>query len=100
MKIVVQRVTKKVPGKVFRRDLFTCQYCFRNELEIEGRMTIDHRVPRSRGGTNNIANLVTCCPRCNARKNLVEVCAYEKFLARERLRAFRIGGEPMKFTFR
>ena len=29
---------------------------------------VDHVVPRSRGGTNAIENLVGCCPRCNEAK--------------------------------
>src|SRR5581483_4478126 len=51
---------------VLARDVYTCQYCGsqpgRNEL------TIDHIVPRSRGGTTSWENVVTACGPCNRRK--------------------------------
>lgn len=48
---------------VFKRDGHQCQYCgTRKEL------TIDHLIPRSKGGGSDWANLVTACKRCNARK--------------------------------
>ena len=31
-------------------------------------MTIDHVIPRSRGGGNTWSNLVTCCKKCNQKK--------------------------------
>ena len=50
--------------EVFRRDEFTCQYCGRQTAHL----TIDHVVPRHRGGTHTWANLVAACPACNRRK--------------------------------
>ncbi len=48
---------------VFKRDGFTCQYCgTRSDL------TLDHLVPRSKGGKSNWTNLVTACKPCNAKK--------------------------------
>ncbi|HEX2863126.1 MAG TPA: HNH endonuclease, partial [Deinococcales bacterium] len=49
---------------VFRRDAHTCQYCGRTG----GDMTLDHVVPRSRGGRNSWDNIVTACRECNSRK--------------------------------
>lgn len=48
---------------VFRRDHYSCQYC-----GAAGELTLDHIVPRSRGGRTNWDNIVCCCRRCNARK--------------------------------
>lgn len=48
---------------VMRRDRFRCQYCGARE-----RLTIDHVMPRSRGGRDAWDNLVTACTGCNARK--------------------------------
>ncbi len=50
--------------EVFRRDGFVCQYCGRPTE----RPTIDHVIPRHRGGTSTWDNLVTACPACNLRK--------------------------------
>lgn len=51
---------------VFIRDEFTCQYCGRQP----GRalLTMDHVVPRSRGGGFTWENIATACANCNQRK--------------------------------
>lgn len=51
---------------VYKRDNFTCQYCGFHASEQE--LQIDHIIPVSRGGTNDIDNLVTSCARCNKKK--------------------------------
>jgi 5-methylcytosine-specific restriction endonuclease McrA len=51
---------------VFKRDNNKCQYC-ENELNAEN-ATIDHVIPRSRGGKHEWSNLVACCLRCNRKK--------------------------------
>jgi 5-methylcytosine-specific restriction endonuclease McrA len=48
---------------IFRRDRFTCQYC-----GVGTELTIDHVLPRSRGGPSSWENLVTACKLCNSRK--------------------------------
>lgn len=48
---------------VFKRDRYQCQYCGTSKD-----LTLDHLVPRSKGGTSSWSNLVTACRRCNARK--------------------------------
>jgi 5-methylcytosine-specific restriction endonuclease McrA len=50
--------------EVFRRDEFTCQYCGRQTPHL----TIDHVIPRHKGGSHSWANLVAACPPCNRRK--------------------------------
>lgn len=47
---------------VFARDGHRCQYC---GAQAE---SIDHVVPRSRGGTHTWDNVVACCRRCNTHK--------------------------------
>jgi 5-methylcytosine-specific restriction endonuclease McrA len=51
---------------ILRRDLNTCQYCAK-EL-VPSLLTIDHLLPRSRGGENTWENLVAACKKCNQRK--------------------------------
>jgi 5-methylcytosine-specific restriction endonuclease McrA len=50
--------------EVFIRDGYTCQYCGRQSHDL----TIDHVVPRSRGGAHCWENLVSACKPCNHRK--------------------------------
>jgi 5-methylcytosine-specific restriction endonuclease McrA len=50
---------------IFKRDAYTCQYCGRNSGE---RMTIDHVVPKSRGGRTVWDNVVSACRACNLKK--------------------------------
>jgi 5-methylcytosine-specific restriction endonuclease McrA len=50
--------------EVFLRDGYTCQYC-----GAKGRdLTLDHVVPRQRGGKHSWENLVSACKACNHRK--------------------------------
>ena len=48
---------------IMKRDGNRCQYC-----GIGRNLTIDHVVPRSRGGRDTWENLVTACDDCNVRK--------------------------------
>jgi len=51
---------------VLARDQYTCQYC--GAQPAKGRLTLDHVVPRSRGGEHTWENVVTSCIPCNQRK--------------------------------
>jgi 5-methylcytosine-specific restriction endonuclease McrA len=51
---------------VFKRDRFTCQYCGSQPGSEE--LTIDHVVPRSKGGSTTWENCVLACIECNSRK--------------------------------
>jgi 5-methylcytosine-specific restriction endonuclease McrA len=51
---------------LYHRDKFTCQYCARRESAAH--MSIDHVLPRSKGGQTNWENCVLACVKCNARK--------------------------------
>jgi 5-methylcytosine-specific restriction endonuclease McrA len=50
--------------EIFIRDEHTCQYCGSRTNDL----TIDHVVPRSRGGGHSWDNLVSACRSCNHRK--------------------------------
>lgn len=51
---------------VFLRDRFTCQYC--GMRLPAAKLTFDHVVPRSRGGSTSWSNIVTACEPCNTGK--------------------------------
>jgi 5-methylcytosine-specific restriction endonuclease McrA len=50
-------------ANLFRRDSNECQYCGSKK-----QLTIDHIIPRSKGGKTNWTNLITACHRCNVVK--------------------------------
>ncbi|MBI3127283.1 MAG: HNH endonuclease [Candidatus Tectomicrobia bacterium] len=49
---------------IWRRDNYTCQYCG----SMDAVLTVDHVIPRSRGGLSSWENVLCCCRACNARK--------------------------------
>lgn len=55
-----RRITRRA---VFARDSWTCQYC-----GTTSHLTVDHVIPRSRGGASDWENIVTSCAPCNRRK--------------------------------
>ena len=63
------RVPRMIQRKISRRALFArdgwrCVYCG----DTGGRLTLDHVVPRSKGGESIWENVVTACAPCNLRK--------------------------------
>jgi hypothetical protein len=50
--------------RLYRRDNHECAYC-----GSKRNLTIDHIIPKSRGGQNTWMNLVTCCSSCNRLKD-------------------------------
>jgi 5-methylcytosine-specific restriction endonuclease McrA len=64
---LVPRQNHSVSRKgILLRDGFTCQYC-RTKL-VPAELTLDHVLPRSRGGGSVWENLVASCYPCNNRK--------------------------------
>lgn len=53
-------------SNIIWRDHNKCQYCTCDFTTSE--LTLDHVVPRSRGGKNTWTNLVACCKKCNQAK--------------------------------
>lgn len=51
-------------NRIYKRDGYQCVYCQSNKF-----LTIDHVMPKSRGGSNDWTNLVTCCNKCNVYKS-------------------------------
>jgi len=51
---------------ILLRDHSRCQYCGKQLPPAD--LTLDHVMPRSRGGESTWDNLVACCKRCNHRK--------------------------------
>jgi 5-methylcytosine-specific restriction endonuclease McrA len=64
VRIPYQSFRRKITRRaVFARDGWECQYCGRR-----GSLTMDHVIPRSKGGDTSWENVVACCATCNRRK--------------------------------
>ena len=55
-----RKITRRA---VFARDSWTCQYC-----GSRSNLTVDHVIPRSKGGNSSWENIVASCAPCNRRK--------------------------------
>ncbi|MBI4445522.1 MAG: HNH endonuclease [Acidobacteria bacterium] len=51
---------------VFSRDHFTCIFCGKGVPEVE--LVLDHWLPVTRGGGDDLRNLMTTCTRCASQK--------------------------------
>jgi 5-methylcytosine-specific restriction endonuclease McrA len=65
VKLPIEKLMANKPSRqmIYKRDDHMCQYCG----SIKN-LTIDHIMPRSRGGDNSWSNLVTACMHCNTHK--------------------------------
>ncbi len=64
--------------EIFVRDSYTCQYCGIRTRDL----TLDHVIPRSKGGPHTWENLVSACRGCNHRKGGKTVAEARMALAR------------------
>jgi len=58
---------KTVRFEVFKRDVFTCTYCGQKPPIVV--LEVDHIIPVSQGGSNDLENLTTSCFDCNRGKS-------------------------------
>jgi len=58
-----QQLIHPTKQNIIKRDNYECQYC-----GSKSHLTVDHVVPRSKGGKNTWENLVACCETCNVQK--------------------------------
>lgn len=86
--------------RIYERDRWRCVWCRREVAQIgmhgvegvsvEGvvftdgmqllQASVDHVVPRARGGSNSSSNLITCCSRCNAKRGNRSVRGFSSIL--------------------
>ena len=60
-------ISKSIRVSVLHRDNYKCVFCGRNSAKVE--LQIDHIIPFSKGGSNEIDNLQTLCINCNQGKS-------------------------------
>ena len=58
---------KSLRHKILKRDRYTCQACGARAPDVE--LEVDHKVPISKGGTDDELNLITLCRDCNRGKS-------------------------------
>jgi hypothetical protein len=65
VKVPLSRIVSQKPSRsmIYKRDGYKCQYCSSTR-----RLTIDHVVPKSKGGGESFNNLVVACSSCNTKK--------------------------------
>lgn len=64
-----QWITRERRLAIYIRDGFTCLYCTRDLRAVTAaEIHLDHRTPRSAGGTNESGNLFTACRNCNCKR--------------------------------
>ena len=73
---------------VLIRDNYTCCYCGSSK----GPMTVDHVIPKNKGGEDTWENLVCACDRCNNKKG-------DRPLATARMRLLRKPTRPTHITY-
>ena len=74
--------------EIFLRDKHTCQYCGIKTKDL----TIDHVIPRHKGGRHTWENLVSACKSCNHRKG-------GKTLEEAKMSLYRFPYEPKASTY-
>lgn len=72
--------------RILKRDNHSCVYC-----GSKRDLTIDHLIPKSKGGKNTWDNLVTCCISCNSKKG-------DKMLYETNMKLIKKPTEPTIFS--
>jgi len=72
---------------IYKRDDYECQYCGSKKD-----LTMDHVIPRSKGGKDTWENLVACCTKCNLKKG-------DKFLSETNMILNKIPEAPFSSVY-
>jgi 5-methylcytosine-specific restriction endonuclease McrA len=84
IRIPYSRMYRTKPSKnaIYKRDGYKCQYCSSTK-----NLTLDHIIPKSKGGKTTYSNLVVACSSCNTKKG-------NKFLEETNMTLLQIPREP------
>jgi 5-methylcytosine-specific restriction endonuclease McrA len=65
-----KRLSKSFKENIFERDNYECQLCIpkKNLLYLPNERVIDHKIPLSKGGSNDVKNLWLVCKDCDKKK--------------------------------
>lgn len=62
-------ITPEIRQQVRQRANFACEFCGVAEVDTGGELTIDHYQPQTKGGRDELDNLIYSCARCNQYKS-------------------------------
>ena len=74
---------------IFKRDQYKCQYCGGGNNLL---LTLDHVIPKQKGGVDSWENLVSACTKCNINKG-------NKFLSDTRMKLLKKPKQPHYLMF-
>jgi hypothetical protein len=61
-------LSAEIPEQVRQRAKYACEFCSVSETDVGGLLTIDHFQPQSKGGSDDLGNLIYSCVGCNQYK--------------------------------
>lgn len=70
-------------ARLYARDGWRCAYCGTSGRDRPARLSLDHIVPRSKGGTCAASNLVTSCLDCNQQRRDRPIVAWLRLVSLE-----------------
>jgi 5-methylcytosine-specific restriction endonuclease McrA len=84
------KVTREKRLGLYIRHAFTCAYCGRDLRNANpNELTLDHLIPQSTGGTNDVTNLILACRACNCSRQDKPWIEYATGGARDRIEQLR-----------
>lgn len=86
------KIPREMRDEIYLRDNFICQYCG-GKFDAD-ELTVDHLVPLSRGGLDEMVNYVTCCRQCNQRKSDTPLEEFARSINID-VRALPVHGDPV-----
>ena len=70
---------KSIRLQIAARDGLVCHYC--EAVVKPASFTVDHIVPVTKGGTEDLSNLVACCRSCNSKKGVKDYADFARTVA-------------------
>lgn len=86
------KIPRKMRLEVYSRDNYICQFC-EKKLTTED-LTIDHLIPLSLGGHDEMSNYITCCKSCNQKKSNTPLPIFAETIKIE-LEKLPVHGDPV-----
>jgi len=77
----VRWITDQRRLRIYERDHWTCLWCgWQAPVGSRGLLSLDHFIPRSRGGDHSAFNLLTACRECNEERRSLGAIEYAELI--------------------